>query len=62
MRLALSLERANAGSSMAARMAMMAMTTNNSMRVNPWPGALEEHPPGTRFEVESMSRADLLER
>src|SRR5580698_3809969 len=33
--LACILARASAGRSMAARMAMMAMTTNNSMRVNP---------------------------
>jgi hypothetical protein len=32
---ACSLALARAGSSMAARMAMMAMTTNNSIRVNP---------------------------
>src|SRR5436190_10739448 len=35
MPLALSFARARAGSSMAARMAMMAMTTKSSIRVNP---------------------------
>src|SRR6266850_4028161 len=37
MTFALYLARASAGSSMAARMAMMAMTTNNSIKVNPSP-------------------------
>ena len=33
---ALSLARVNAGNSIAAKMAIIAITTNNSMRVNPW--------------------------
>jgi hypothetical protein len=45
MRWALTFARDNAGNSSAARMAMMAMTTNNSINVNP----RREFPPKTAF-------------
>jgi hypothetical protein len=44
---------------MAANVAMIAMTTNNSIRVKPWLGPLKERLRGANFVVESMSRPSL---
>src|SRR5512146_462647 len=48
-----SLARANTGNSMAARMPMMAMTTNSSMRVKPLRLLISERPPRDN-EIASM--------
>src|SRR6267142_6619343 len=63
-RLAFSLALASAGSSMAAKIAMMAMTTSSSIRVKApvrRPGAFMSFMRVMFFKIETSRRADLVE-